>query len=514
MFGRRGAPATASTAQPRDVEALEAVVDALAGDISDLQEARARIITALVDALGLAYGALWTRNSDGHFSLVAETGELVAPMGAAADGARLIPADAGMLGAAVSSRRAVSVTAEPEPGTHCARWRHARGLGMVEAACVPVISDGAVIAVMEFFGGSALPEFASEKWASIVRIGLMARDHAIDRMALRDMLHDRAALTEVVSSVGDAGTEHEAIRMALDSVRKAFGWAYGSYWALDDREQVLHFSLESGSAGEEFRRVTLSASFAEGVGLSGRAWQARDLVFVRDLAEMTDCVRAPAAQRAGVKSGICFPILDGRDVIGTMDFFVTETIELSESRAAALRNVQQLLSQRLAVLRRTERDATKAVQLLDTVTQLREASIEAGHVAQLAADGSSTMTTHVAALAEASSAIGEIIKIITGIAEQTNLLALNATIEAARAGEVGRGFAVVANEVKDLARETSEATSRVATQIAAIQQTSETVAQGIHGTGQTIGQLEGVQLRINGILEEQARMAAEFELRK
>jgi hypothetical protein len=55
---------------------------------------------------------------------------------------------------------------------------------------------------------------------------------------------------------------------------------------------VLRFQQESGSAGEEFRTVTLTASFAEGVGLSGRTWRARDLPFVRDIGEMTDCVRA------------------------------------------------------------------------------------------------------------------------------------------------------------------------------------------------------------------------------
>jgi hypothetical protein len=44
--------------------------------------------------------------------------------------------------------------------------------------------------------------------------------------------------------------------------------------------------------------VPLEASFAEGVGLSGRAWRNRDLVFVPDLAEVTDCVRAPAAASA------------------------------------------------------------------------------------------------------------------------------------------------------------------------------------------------------------------------
>ncbi len=47
---------------------------------------------------------------------------------------------------------------------------------------------------------------------------------------------------------------------------------------------MLRFLQESGSAGEEFRQVTLAASFAEGVGLSGRAWRRNDLVFVSDIA--------------------------------------------------------------------------------------------------------------------------------------------------------------------------------------------------------------------------------------
>jgi hypothetical protein len=46
--------------------------------------------------------------------------------------------------------------------------------------------------------------------------------------------------------------------------------------------------------------------------------------------------------------------------------------------------------------------------------------------------------------------------LINGITFQTNLLSINAAVEAARAGDQGRGL-VVANEVRGLARRSSEA---------------------------------------------------------
>jgi putative methionine-R-sulfoxide reductase with GAF domain len=507
LFRSGTGDAPAARAVPRDVESLEKLIIDL-GQATDEASTWRITVDSTVASHRFVYGAVWRPDGRGNVEVAYETGALTKEMQASVAG-RTVPADAGLVGRAFRTRQPVYVGSMDDCGD-CQRCQAAGRHGAAAAVVTPVIRRNQVIAVLEYF--SAEPLYIdgprSEKWASIARIAELARSNTLATAELREVADDRLAVTEVVTRLGQAADIQSALRVALDSVRTAFGWAYGSYWEIDDAENVLRFRVESGSAGEEFRKVTLAATFAEGVGLSGRAWRTRDLVFVRELAELTDCVRAPAAQRAGVRSGVCFPLFNHDRIVGTMDFFTTDAIELSDTRAAALRNVGQLVSQRLEVLRAAEQAAGNARDLLDTVSRLRAASDDATRVAEEAVSRASAMTQEVEALGQASIAIGDVIKIISSIADQTNLLALNATIEAARAGEVGRGFAVVAGEVKDLARETAEATQRVAEQITGIQSSARTVSSGILTTSETIGQMDAVQARMNEVLEEQARMAS------
>ena len=104
-------------------------------------------------------------------------------------------------------------------------------------------------------------------------------------------------------------------------------------------------------------------------------------------------------------------------------------------------------------------------------------------------------------LAESSRKIGELVVLIENIANQTNLLALNATIEAARAGEAGKGFAVVANEVKELARQTTEATED-------IRQTVENIQKEVEGA---VGAIQEVEDIVGMVSEKAAQMAGAAE---
>lgn len=83
-----------------------------------------------------------------------------------------------------------------------------------------------------------------------------------------------------------------------------------------------------------------------------------------------------------------------------------------------------------------------------------------------------TIAELILELSEFIQSISSTIGTIEDIAEQTNLLALNAAVEAARAGEHGKGFAVVAGEIRKLADESKQATSKITSLIVDIQQTT------------------------------------------
>jgi methyl-accepting chemotaxis protein/ABC-type transport system substrate-binding protein len=105
-------------------------------------------------------------------------------------------------------------------------------------------------------------------------------------------------------------------------------------------------------------------------------------------------------------------------------------------------------------------------------------------------------------LAERSSEIGEIVRVIDEIAGQTNLLALNAAIIAAQAGERGKGFAVVADEIRDLSERTSVSTDEIRTLIVNVQRAVERAADQMTLSADRVGEGVGLTARAELVLDK------------
>jgi len=115
-------------------------------------------------------------------------------------------------------------------------------------------------------------------------------------------------------------------------------------------------------------------------------------------------------------------------------------------------------------------------------------------------------------LRESSIAIGKVVDVIHDIADQTNMLALNATIEAARAGEAGKGFAVVAKEIKDLARQTAEATKQIAAQIDDMQNDCDRAVDSIEQVVGSVGDNDAYIASIAGAVNQHTSVAQEISV--
>jgi len=145
--------------------------------------------------------------------------------------------------------------------------------------------------------------------------------------------------------------------------------------------------------------------------------------------------------------------------------------------------------------------ATASEEMSATINEIARNAEKARNISGEAVHQSRNAAEKMGRLGQAAQAIGKVTETITEISEQTNLLALNATIEAARAGEAGKGFAVVANEIKELAKQTAEATQDIKKQIEGIQ----------HTTGDTVTEIDEISSVINNVNDIVATIATAVE---
>jgi methyl-accepting chemotaxis protein len=200
------------------------------------------------------------------------------------------------------------------------------------------------------------------------------------------------------------------------------------------------------------------------------------------------------ASISGVMAGLAASAEAMRSAAAVMDEAAGGVrTEATNTAGSAAQSSQDLVSVAAAV-----------EQLTASVDEISRQIAAATDVSRQAVQRAEAGQNSIRGLADSTSRIGDVVRLISEIAGQTNLLALNATIEAARAGEAGRGFAVVAGEVKALAAQTARATAEIGQQIETVRGATEQSVAAMTEVGTIISKIDEVTAAISAAVEEQS----------
>lgn len=202
---------------------------------------------------------------------------------------------------------------------------------------------------------------------------------------------------------------------------------------------------------------------------------------------------------------------------------VSSQVELTASAATdSAANAQDSAEAMHETAVGVQRIAQSSQKLFDHAKEANALAINGADILKVAKNqmdtiASSTNQTHelIHRLAEQTSQIQSMSKVITDITEQTNLLALNAAIEAARAGEHGKGFAVVAEEVRKLAEESKRSASQIVQLTATIQEdtvvVAESVQTGLKNVKEGVYIIENASTAFGSIEQSVGQMTTQLE---
>ena len=154
--------------------------------------------------------------------------------------------------------------------------------------------------------------------------------------------------------------------------------------------------------------------------------------------------------------------------------------------------------------------ATAMEEMSISIKEVSNNCQQESKIAHQAAEQVQKTTEVMQQLGNSALEIGRIVDIIKEIAIRTNLLALNATIEASMAGAAGNGFKVVANEVKELALQTSNATSDIQKQIIEMQSNTASSVESINNISNVIETVNSISQTIAAAVEEQSVTSSEI----
>ncbi len=143
-----------------------------------------------------------------------------------------------------------------------------------------------------------------------------------------------------------AESREEATRTALDLVCAYTGWPVGHALFFPEEESPGAALVSSGVWHVDdsehlrpFQDASANVRFPSGVGLPGRVLATGGPAWMADVALEHDFPRQEAALAVGLRAGMAFPVLVGREMAGVLEFFSRQVEEPNEAVLALMGDV-------------------------------------------------------------------------------------------------------------------------------------------------------------------------------
>jgi methyl-accepting chemotaxis protein len=128
-------------------------------------------------------------------------------------------------------------------------------------------------------------------------------------------------------------------------------------------------------------------------------------------------------------------------------------------------SIDKSVSDQLTQIQNVSIKSNKLTEGIKNISDLSSTAKEAfTGLVKLTMEGKKAIEQNLKSIEKISNSSKDILELnkeINDISENTNVLSINASIEAANAGKAGAGFTIVANQIRDLAKQTSEATRSI-----------------------------------------------------
>ncbi len=135
----------------------------------------------------------------------------------------------------------------------------------------------------------------------------------------------------VTSALSDAVSVEDAAGSVLRAVGENLAWDVGFFWTVNGEENAL--SCQQSWRGpnvsvDDFETTTFGSIFTKGQGLPGRVWASGQPAWIIDITHDGNFSRRDFAVRYGIHSGFAFPVAVNDQILGVVEFFTKQTLEL------------------------------------------------------------------------------------------------------------------------------------------------------------------------------------------